>query len=119
MSPREEFRDAIRSSASVVVVFFLLRTRMSLPKKSLALKRRVRREHGACAQTNNAGLVFLGAVLKHLVVNVLEPAAAEAEKDKRVRIMPKHVAAAVQDDVELQQLQLFGDDSPNGPLVYE
>ena len=46
----------------------------------------------------------MAAVLEYLVFEVLELASAEAAKDGKKRINPRHVMMAVKNDPELQKL---------------
>ena len=62
-------------------------------------------KNGKYAERIGAGTpIYLAAVLEYLVFEILELAAAEAQKDGKKRINPTHVMRAVRNDPELRRL---------------
>lgn len=48
--------------------------------------------------------VYLAAVLEYIITEVLSLASAEATKDKRVRIKPRHILLGVSNDADMNEL---------------
>ena len=62
-------------------------------------------KNGKYAERIGAGTpIYMSAVLEYLVFEILELAAAEAGKDKKLRITPTHIMNAIQNDPELRKL---------------
>ena len=59
-------------------------------------------KNGKYAERIGAGTpIFMAAVLEYLVFEILELAAAEASKERKMRINPTHIMNAIKNDAEL------------------
>jgi len=56
--------------------------------------------------------IYAAAAMEYLTAEVLEASSEKAAKDKKVRITPRHIKLAVDDDEELGKL--FGDIAGGG-----
>ena len=99
---------------------------MSVPTSTGRLTLGGKRRHGKGSKTKRAGLVFpvpritkqlkrlhkgrtgvssgiyLAAIMEYLTAEIAELASNEAKKEKRVRIIPKHIRQAIRNDEELR-----------------